>query len=69
MVKFSMYVLTKIYTFLSFKIKYYVVRKVSFFRKRVFYNSAPSYKRETKSVKCRGVYLNETKWIVRNSTK
>ena len=40
MVKFSMYVLTKIYTFLSFKIKYYVVRKVSFFRKRVFYNSA-----------------------------
>ena len=29
-----------------------------FFRKRVFYNSAPSYKRETKSMKCRGVYLN-----------
>ena len=45
------------------------VRKVSLFRKHVFYNSAPSYKRETKSVKCRGVYLKRTKWIVRNSKK
>ena len=43
---------------------YCVVRKVSFFRKRVFYNSAASSKRETKSVKCHGVYLNRTKWIV-----
>ena len=49
--------------------EYYLVRKVSFFRKRVFYSSAPSYKRETKSVKCRGVNLNRTKRIVRNSTK
>ena len=47
----------------------WVVRKVSFFRKRVLYNNAPSYERETKSVKCHGVYLNITKWIVRNSTK
>ena len=49
--------------------EYYLVRKVSFFRKRVFYNNTPSYKHETKSVKCRCVYLNRTKWIVRNSTK
>ena len=35
----------------------------------VFYNSAPSYKRETKSVKCLGVYLDRTTCIVRNSTK
>ena len=28
-----------------------------------------SYKRETESVKCRGVYLDRRKWIVRNSTK
>ena len=34
-----------------------------------FYNSAPSYKRETKSVRCRGVYFNRAKWIVHNSTK
>ena len=34
-------------------------RKVSFFRRRVFYNCAPSYERGTKSVKCRGVYLNK----------
>ena len=36
---------------------------------RAFYNSAASYKRETKSVKCDGAYLDKTKWIVRNSTK
>ena len=35
-----------------------------FFRKLIFYNSAHLYKRETKSVKCRGVYLNRRKWIV-----
>ena len=39
------------------------------FCKRVFYNNAPSYKRETKSVKCRGVYFNKIKWTVRNSRK
>ena len=33
---------------------------MSFFRKRVFYNNAPSYKRETRSVKCRGAYLVAT---------
>ena len=27
------------------------------------------FERETKSVKCRGVYLNRTKWLVRNSTE
>ena len=42
---------------------------MSFFHKRVFCNNEPSYKRETKSVKCRGVHINRTKWIVRNSTK
>ena len=42
---------------------------MSFFRKRVFYNSAPLYKRETNYVNYRGVYFNRTKWIVRNSTK
>ena len=42
---------------------------MSFFRKRVFYNSVPSYKFETKSVKCHGVYLNRTKWIRRNNIK
>ena len=34
-----------------------------------FYNNASSYKRGTKSVKYRGVYLNRRKWIVRNLTK
>ena len=48
---------------------YWIVREVFFFRKRVFCNGAPSYKRETKSVKCRGVYVNRTKWIVRNPAK
>ena len=39
---------------------------MSFFRKRVFYNNAPSQKRESKSVKCRGVYLRteQNGWYV-----
>ena len=39
---------------------YWIVREVFFFRKRVFYNNAASYKGETKFAKCRVVYLNRT---------
>ena len=45
----------------------YLLACVSFFRKRVSYNSEASYKRESKCVKCRGVHPNRTKWIVCNS--
>ena len=44
-------------------------KKVSFFRKRVSCNDVPSYKRDTKCVNRRCVYLDGTKSIVRNSTK
>ena len=44
---------------------------MSSFRKRVFYNNTPSYKRETKFVKCHGVCLNRThgSYVIRQNNK